>query len=218
MNTQNNTPASFRTRLLAFLLVLAIGFVMGWINGRSSAESAPAAPSETTISQSSEGTATPEAPAEPTSGDTEASSTNTPGTTTTGTDDAGTSTVAPERGPSDGTLSVTEDGQYTSKDEVALYLHTYGHLPSNYISKTKARNKGWVATEGNLWDVCPGMSIGGSEYYNDEDQLPDARRRRWTECDINYHGGYRGAERIVFSNDGLIYYTPDHYRTFEQLY
>lgn len=218
MNTQNNTPASFRTRLLAFLLVLAIGFVMGWINGRGSATSAPTATSETAVSQGSEETAVPKAQARPTESDTGAPDVSSPDTTTTGTDDAGTSTVAPERGPSADTLTVTEDGQYTSRDEVALYLHTYRHLPSNYISKTKARNKGWVATEGNLWDVCPGMSIGGSEYYNDEGQLPDARRRRWTECDINYHGGYRGAERIVFSNDGLIFYTPDHYRTFTQLY
>lgn len=114
--------------------------------------------------------------------------------------------------------SIDENESYTSKDEVALYIHTYGHLPSNYISKTKARNAGWVAKEGNLDDVLPGMSIGGSEFYNNEGRLPDAAGRTWTECDINYEGGYRGAERIVFSNDGLIFYTADHYETFEQLY
>lgn len=115
-------------------------------------------------------------------------------------------------------VSVDEDGTYTSKDEVAVYIHTFGHLPSNYISKTKARNAGWVSKEGNLHEVLPGMSIGGSEFYNDEGLLPDAPGRTWTECDINYAGGYRGAERIVFSNDGLIFYTADHYETFEQLY
>ena len=62
------------------------------------------------------------------------------------------------------------------------------------------------------------VSIGGSQFYNDEGQLPDKNGRTWTECDINYHGGYRGEERIVFSNDGLIFYTDDHYQTFEQLY
>ena len=97
-------------------------------------------------------------------------------------------------------------------------MHTYGHLPSNFISKTKARKAGWVNTEGNLWDVLPGKSIGGSEYHNDDGQLPDARGRTWTECDIDYQGGYRGEKRLVFSNDGLIYYTPDHYETFERLY
>ena len=115
-------------------------------------------------------------------------------------------------------MSVSEDGEYTSKDEVALYIHLYGHLPGNYISKTKARKAGWVNTKGNLWDVLPGKSIGGSEFHNDDGQLPDAKGRRWTECDINYQGGFRNAERIVFSNDGLIFYTDDHYKTFEQLY
>ena len=113
---------------------------------------------------------------------------------------------------------VVEDGTYTSKDEVALYIHTYGHLPSNFISKTKAKEAGWVSSEGNLDEVCPGKSIGGSTFYNDDGLLPDADGRSWKECDINYTGGFRGSERIVFSNDGLIYYTNDHYQTFEQLY
>ena len=115
-------------------------------------------------------------------------------------------------------LSVVEDGSYTSKDEVALYIHEFGHLPDNFITKTAAKKAGWVSSKGNLDDVCPGKSIGGSEFYNDDGQLPDAKGRRWKECDIGYTGGYRGAERIVFSNDGLIFYTGDHYRTFEQLY
>lgn len=114
--------------------------------------------------------------------------------------------------------SVVEDGTYTSKDEVALYIHTYGHLPSNFISKTKAKKAGWESSEGNLDEVCPGKSIGGSTFYNDDGLLPDADGRTWKECDINYTGGFRGSERIVFSNDGLIYYTNDHYQTFEQLY
>ena len=113
---------------------------------------------------------------------------------------------------------VAEDGTYTSKDEVALYIHTYGHLPSNFISKTKAKDAGWLSSEGNLDEVCPGKSIGGSTFYNDDGLLPDADGRTWKECDIDYTGGFRGSERIVFSNDGLIYYTNDHYQTFEQLY
>lgn len=114
--------------------------------------------------------------------------------------------------------SVSESKEYSTKDEVALYIHSFGHLPANYVSKTKARRAGWVNTDGNLWDVLPGMSIGGSDYYNDDGLLPDERGRTWKECDVNYEGGYRGPERLVYSNDGLIYYTPDHYRTFEQLY
>lgn len=115
-------------------------------------------------------------------------------------------------------ISVQEDGQYTTKDEVAAYIYEFGHLPSNFISKTKAKKAGWESSKGNLDEVCPGMSIGGSQFYNDDGILPDASGRTWTECDINYHGGFRGAERIVFSNDGLIFYTSDHYETFDQLY
>ena len=101
---------------------------------------------------------------------------------------------------------------------MATYIHEFGHLPPNFISKTKARKAGWVSSEGNLQEVCPGMCIGGSVFYNDDGLLPDAKGRTWIECDINYEGGFRGAERIVFSNDGLVYYTGDHYKTFEQLY
>ena len=115
-------------------------------------------------------------------------------------------------------LSVTEDGQYTSKEELALYIHTYGHLPSNFISKTKAEAAGWDSSKGNLQEVLPGMSIGGSHFGNYDGKLPESKGRQYTECDVNYHGGYRGAERIIFSNDGLIFYTDDHYETFEQLY
>ena len=114
--------------------------------------------------------------------------------------------------------SISEDGEYTDKESVALYVHRYGHVPSNYVSKTKARNAGWISEQGNLWDVLPGKSIGGSRFDDDEDQLPDAPGRTWTECDIGYSGGRRGPERMIFSNDGLIYYTPDHYRHFERLY
>ena len=115
-------------------------------------------------------------------------------------------------------VRVTESGHYTSKDEVALYIHTYGHLPSNYITKSEARDAGWNSSKGNLAEACPGMSIGGNRYYDDEKQLPEKTGRTWTECDINYVSGYRGSERIVFSNDGLIFYTRDHYKTFERLY
>ena len=120
-------------------------------------------------------------------------------------------------------VHISRDGTYTSKVEVALYLHTYKQLPDNFISKTKARKAGWDSSKGNLDEVCPGKSIGGSVYenesWNGEPVLPDpSGTRNWHECDINYTGGYRGAERIVFSDDGLIFYTADHYKTFERLY
>lgn len=114
--------------------------------------------------------------------------------------------------------AITEDGTYTSADEVAEYIHLYGHLPSNYITKKEAETLGWENSKGNLWDVAPGKSIGGSRFGNYEGLLPDAQSRKWYECDINYQGGYRNSERIVYSNDGLVYYTNDHYKTFKQYY
>lgn len=117
-----------------------------------------------------------------------------------------------------GEQEVTEDGTYTSKEEVALYIHLYGHLPDNYISKYDAQDLGWDSREGNLDEVAPGMSIGGDRFGNYEGRLPEKDGRKYRECDIDYEGGYRNAKRIIYSNDGLIYYTEDHYHTFEQLY
>lgn len=120
-------------------------------------------------------------------------------------------------------VTVKRNGTYTSKVEVALYIHTYGTVPGNYISKTKAREAGWVSNKGNLDEVLPGKSIGGGGYFNEswdgEPLLPETPEgRNWHECDINYTGGYRGAERIVYSDDGLVFYTGNHYETFERLY
>lgn len=116
---------------------------------------------------------------------------------------------------------IDEDGHYTSKEEVALYLYTYGKLPSNFITKKEAENLGWKKKDGEagqLHVVAPGMSIGGSSFGNYEGLLPEKKGRKYFECDINYVKGSRGAERLVYSNDGLIFYTGDHYESFEQLY
>lgn len=115
-------------------------------------------------------------------------------------------------------VQVEENGNYTSKEEVALYIHTYGRLPVNYITKKEAQDMGWDPSKGNLSDILPGMSIGGSAFGNYEGALPRANGRRYFECDIDYDGGYRGAKRLVYSNDGLVFYTEDHYNTFEQIY
>lgn len=115
-------------------------------------------------------------------------------------------------------LTVSEDGEYTSAEEVSLYLHLYDHLPDNYITKKEARALGWDSSKGNLWDVAPGMSIGGDYFGNYEGLLPEDDDRDYYECDIDYEGGYRNAKRIIFSDDGLIFYTEDHYESFEQLY
>ena len=117
----------------------------------------------------------------------------------------------------DETAPIAEDGAYTSKDDVALYIHTYGRLPSNFLTKKDAQARGWESSKGNLQTVAPGMSIGGDRFGNREGLLPDKKGRQYYECDIDYEGGRRNAKRIVFSDDGLIFYTDDHYASFEQL-
>ena len=115
-------------------------------------------------------------------------------------------------------LTVSEDGWYDSKEEVALYLHLYGHLPGNYVTKEEAQSKGW--TGGSVEPYTgEGTALGGSRFGNYEGLLPKAPGRTYTECDIGTVGkSSRGARRLVFSNDGLIYYTEDHYESFVLLY
>ena len=110
-----------------------------------------------------------------------------------------------------------EDGVYTTKEDVSLYLHQYGHLPYNFITKKEARDLGWSG--GSLEPYAPGMCIGGDRFGNYEGLLPEQDGRTYTECDIDTLGEEkRGKKRIVFSNDGLIYYSGDHYESFELLY
>ena len=117
----------------------------------------------------------------------------------------------------DETAQIDEDGAYTTKDDVALYIHTYGHLPDNFITKKDAQALGWLG--GSLEPYAPDKCIGGSRFGNYEGLLSEADGRTYTECDIDTLGAdSRGAKRIVFSNDGLIYYTEDHYKSFELLY
>lgn len=114
-------------------------------------------------------------------------------------------------------LKITEGEAYTDKEHVAAYINEYKHLPHNYITKNEAKKLGWQ-TKGTLDKVAPGKSIGGDRYGNYEKKLPDKNGRSWKECDIDYVKGNRNGKRIVFSNDGLIYYTGDHYNSFAKLY
>ncbi len=124
----------------------------------------------------------------------------------------------PDGKSSEGNSTVDEDGWYSSKEEVALYIHLYGDLPDNYVTKDEAEDAGWSG--GNVERYTgEGTAIGGSRFGNREGLLPKEQGRTYTECDIDTVGGNsRGAKRIVFSNDGLVYYTDDHYESFELLY
>ena len=125
------------------------------------------------------------------------------------------STPTPE--PTATPSPIDEDGTYTTKEDVALYLHLYGHLPGNFITKKQAQKLGWPG--GSLESYAPGKCIGGDWFGNYEGLLPTAKGREYHECDIDTLGARRrGVKRIIFSNDGLIYYTEDHYETFTLLY
>ncbi len=97
------------------------------------------------------------------------------------------------------------------------YLAYYGFLPDGYITKKQARKAGWKNTKGNLAEILPGNQIGGDEYYNENGKLPQKNNRTWYEADINYESGYRNNSRILYSNDGLVFLTHDHYKTFYEI-
>ncbi len=106
---------------------------------------------------------------------------------------------------------------YDDKDRVALYLHLYGELPPHFITKTEAQKLGWDSGEVEYYQQ--GAAIGGDYFGNYEGLLPKRKGRKYYECDIGTVGRKsRGAKRIIYSNDGLIYYTDDHYESFTLLY
>ena len=98
---------------------------------------------------------------------------------------------------------------------VSAHIRRTGSLPRNFITKKQAGELGWQG--GDLWRYARGKSIGGDRFGNFERRLPDKKGRIWRECDIEYRGGARGAKRLIFSNDGLIFYTADHYESFERV-
>lgn len=156
-----------------------------------------------------------------TAGSTEESTTTEPTTkseaTTTQTSVTTTVTTTTKASEMEKPAAIDENGVYTTKEDVALYIHTYGCLPSNFITKKEAQALGWEG--GSLEPYAPGKCIGGNYFGNYEGLLPEKNGRSYTECDIDTLGKKsRGAKRIVFSNDGLIYYTEDHYESFILLY
>ena len=159
--------------------------------------------------------ATPES--QPTEEQSTAAADNAPSTEAAQSTTADTSAATLETAGGSQSESLQEDGTYSSRDDVALYIHTYGHLPGNFITKMEARELGWSG--GSVEDYAPGKCIGGDHFGNYEGLLPEKSGRSYTECDIDTLGSSgRGAKRIIFSNDGLIYYTDDHYASFTLLY
>lgn len=106
--------------------------------------------------------------------------------------------------------------ELTNDEIVVKYLKEHGELPDYYITKSEAKSLGWVPSKGNLCEVAPGKAIGGDIWTNRQKSLPTKSGRKYFEADLNYHCGNRNADRVVFSNDGLVFVTFDHYRSFEE--
>jgi len=116
----------------------------------------------------------------------------------------------------DSTSSFSDINALTAEDIVVEYVKKHGELPDYYLTKNEAKSQGWIPVKGNLCDVLPEKAIGGDRFGNREKKLPNKKGRIFYEADLNYDCGKRNADRLVFSNDGLIYITKDHYKTFQK--
>lgn len=107
--------------------------------------------------------------------------------------------------------------ELTRQDRVVSYVQQHQKLPEFYITKMDARTNGWQPRLANLCEVIPGKAIGGDKFLNRERLLPIAPSRQWYEADLNYRCGQRGADRLLYSTDGMIYVTNDHYKSFKKI-
>ena len=201
-------------KFLSFLVTLLLLFgIVGCKNNQKSQDVSSSTTSSAVLSSTESSSSLSSTTSSSSSSSTESSSSS----SSTESSSSSSSTESSSSSSSTESAVIDENGSYTSKDDVALYIHVYGRLPSNFISKNEAENLGWSG--GSLEPYAPGKCIGGSRFGNYEGLLPDKSGRTYTECDIHTLGKKsRGAKRIVFSNDGLIYYTDDHYASFELLY
>ncbi len=104
--------------------------------------------------------------------------------------------------------------ELTNENTIINYVKTNRRLPDYYLTKAEARKKGWVASKGNLCDVLPGKAIGGDHFSNREKTLP--KGNKYYEADVNYNCGNRNADRIVFTKNGEVWLTKNHYKTFDK--
>ncbi len=136
---------------------------------------------------------------------------NTPAPTPTG-------TLIPQAGEAAMTPTPVPDGPIIDPQSIADYLFAHGELPDNFITKKEAKALGWGTTYKNVSDAAPGKSIGGDYFGNYEGRLPVEQGVEYHEADCWYTGGKRNAYRVIYSNQGRVWYTEDHYETFTELF
>jgi len=104
--------------------------------------------------------------------------------------------------------------ELTKDEKVIAYVKSNHQLPDFYITKSEAKSKGWIPSKGNLCDVLKGKAIGGDKFSNREKQLP--KGEQYYEADVNYNCGNRNADRIIFTKNGDVWLTKNHYKSFEK--
>ena len=104
--------------------------------------------------------------------------------------------------------------ELTNENTVINYVKQNHQLPNYYITKNEAKKLGWNPSQGNLCEVLPGKAIGGDHFGNREGKLP--KDEKYFEADVNYSCGNRNSDRIIFTKNGEVYLTKDHYKSFEK--
>ena len=127
-------------------------------------------------------------------------------------------TEAPAEAPGEEPAPTEEPGPIIEPQRIADYLFAHGELPDNFLTKKEAQALGWDNRYNYVSDVAPGMSIGGDYFGNYEGKLPRVQGRKYYEADCWYTEGKRTACRIIYSTDGHVWYTEDHYNTFTELF
>jgi len=201
-------------RLVGILIVLAAAAFFRFVSPGSDSETAAESVYSLEVETTTAATTAPQtSETESTTAATTTAATTAAESTTAAATTAATTEATTEAATAG--ISVTRGGTYTDKEHVALYIKEYGELPDNYITKKEAEALGWPG--GDLYKYADGKSIGGSYFGNYEGLLPEEKGRKYYECDIDYHGGSRGAKRLIYSSDGLFFYTDDHYESFTEL-
>ncbi len=110
-------------------------------------------------------------------------------------------------------------GEATDKgtDGADWHLKYTGKLPEYYISRMDAKKLRRNPKNNYLDDSASGYMLYGGQYFNRNGHLPEKQGRIWYEADIDYMSGKRNSKRILFSNDGLMFITYDHYQTFVEI-
>lgn len=106
----------------------------------------------------------------------------------------------------------TKDGQYGAD----YWMKYIASLPDYYITRDELLSLGWKKGKSPA-KFAPGKMLTKGIYKNQDHHLPQIPGRIWYEADINYYSGRRNRHRLLWSNDGLLFVTYDHYETFLEI-